>query len=406
MNYVIIGNSAAAVGCVEGIRSVTPKGKITLISKEHHHTYSRPLISYYLCGKTDCERIKYRPDSFYADNGCELLYGEATGISTNEVTLADGKKIPYDKLLVATGSRAFVPPFSGLDTVPEKFTFMSMDDALELEKVLGKDKDVLIVGGGLIGLKCAEGIYGRVKKITVADMAPRVLSSILDDDSAAPVQKMLTEKGIALRLGCAIKGFEGNIAKTDGEDIPFDILVLAVGVRPNTELVKDAGGKVGRGILTDHHQRASLKNVWAAGDCTESDDITCCQSRILALLPNAYRQGETAGIDMAGGEASFDCAMPMNSMGLLGMHIMTAGSPNGECYVDRSNGLKKLYYCDDHLNGFILIDDVGKAGIYTALIRDRKPLSSIDFDLVCKQPSLLCFSKKYRDEKLAGKSEN
>ena len=405
MNYVIIGNSAAAVGCIEGIRSVSSKGKITVISKEHFHTYSRPLISYYLCGKTDGERIKYRPDSFYADNGCELVYGEVTAINEKAVTLSDGKKVPYDKLLVATGSRAFVPPFSGLDTVPEKFTFMSFDDALNLEKVLDKDKSVLIVGGGLIGLKCAEGIYGRVKKITVADMAPRVLSSILDDDSAAPVQEMLTEKGIALRLGCAIKGFEGNVAKTDGDDIPFDILVLAVGVRPNTELVKDAGGNVGRGILTDHKQRTSLPNVWAAGDCTESDDITCCQSRILALLPNAYRQGETAGIDMAGGEASFDCAMPMNAMGLLGMHIMTAGSPVGECYIDRSNGLKKLYYCDDHLNGFILVDDIDKAGIYTALIRERKPLSSIDFDLVCKQPSLLCFSKKYRDETLAGKAK-
>jgi len=97
--------------------------------------------------------------------------------------------------------------------------------------------------------------------------------------------------------------------------------------------------------------------------------------------------------------------MPMNAMGLLGMHIMTAGSPVGECYIDRSNGLKKLYYCDDHLNGFILVDDIDKAGIYTALIRERKPLSGIDFDLVCKQPSLLCFSKKYRDETLAGKKQ-
>ncbi|HNX14086.1 MAG TPA: FAD-dependent oxidoreductase [Oscillospiraceae bacterium] len=404
MNYVIIGNSAAAVGCIEGIRSVTSEGKITVLSKEHHHTYSRPLISYYLYGKTDLQRMKYRPDSFYADNGCELVYGEVTGIDEKAVTLSDGKKIPYDKLLVATGSRAFVPPFTGLDTVPEKYTFMSLDDALELEKVLDKDKTVLIVGGGLIGLKCAEGIYGRVKKITIADMAPRVLSSILDDDSAAPVQEMLTEKGIALRLGCSIKGFEGKVAKTDGDDISFDILVLAVGVRPNTEPVKDAGGKVGRGILTDHKQRTSLENVWAAGDCTESDDITCNQSRILALLPNAYRQGETAGIDMAGGDISFDCAMPMNAMGLLGMHIMTAGSTTGDCFIDRSNGLKKLWYGDDRLNGFILIDDVEKAGIYTALIRERKPLSSIDFDLICKQPSLLCFSKKYRDEKLAGKA--
>jgi NAD(P)H-nitrite reductase large subunit len=92
MNYVIIGNSAAAIGCIEGIRSVTSEGKITVLSKERHHTYSRPLISYYLCGKTDCERMKYRPDSFYADNGCEPVYGEAVSFDDKAVTLADGKK--------------------------------------------------------------------------------------------------------------------------------------------------------------------------------------------------------------------------------------------------------------------------------------------------------------------------
>ena len=131
MKYVIIGNSTAAIGCVEGIRQVDNEGNITLISNEPYHTYSRPLISYLLYGKTDEERMKYRPDSFYKDNDCTLLAGKTvTSIDPKgkNVLLDDGEKIPYDKLLVATGSRPFIPPIEGLDTVTQKFTFMSFGE--------------------------------------------------------------------------------------------------------------------------------------------------------------------------------------------------------------------------------------------------------------------------------------
>ncbi|MBO4423730.1 MAG: FAD-dependent oxidoreductase, partial [Clostridia bacterium] len=122
--YVIIGNGTAAVGCIEGIRTVDKSGKITVISAENHSVYSRPLISYYLEGKTDLQRMKYRDDGFYIENGCKVLYGKiAKSIDADKktVVLDGGEKIQYDELCVASGSRPFVPPFEGLETVTNKF---------------------------------------------------------------------------------------------------------------------------------------------------------------------------------------------------------------------------------------------------------------------------------------------
>lgn len=408
MKYVIIGNSAAAAGAVEGIRSVDAESETVIISKEKYHMYSRPLISYYLCGKTDLQRMKYRPDDFYEKNGCTCLFGEtAVKIDSvkKEVLLESGKAVSYDKLLVATGSNPFVPPFKGLEKVKDKHSFMSLDDALELEKSLGKDKKVLIVGAGLIGLKCAEGIKDRVAEITVIDLSERVLSSILDEEGSEMVKAHLEKNGINLILGHTVTEFTENGAVTDsGEKIDFDILVTAVGVRPNTSLLTDIGAKANRGILTDSSMQTSIDGIYCAGDCCESDDVASGTSRVLALLPNAYRQGEAAGIAMAGGNAEFSGAIPMNAIGFFGLHIITAGVYEGETYEKRSDGCyKKLFYKDNLLKGYIMIGDVEKAGIYTSLIRNKTPLSDIDFGLICEKPSLMAFSRKYRNEKLGGR---
>lgn len=407
MKYVIIGNSAAAVGCIEGIRSADKKGEITVISNEAHHVYGRPLISYLLEGKTDLERMKYRPDDFYKKNQCStILSATVTNLdSKNRLLLLDnGKTVSYDKLMVATGSSPFIPPFKGLDSVNEKFTFMSLDDALSLEKRLTKDKKVLIVGAGLIGLKCAEGIYGRCKSITVVDLSDRILSSILDAPGAAIVQDHLEQKGIEFHLSAGVDCFDTNTALlSNGEKIHFDLLVLAVGVRPNTALVKDAGGEVARGIVTSDKMETGIEDVYAAGDCCESYDITAEQRRILAIMPNAYAQGYTAGRNMAGQSETFENAFPMNAIGFFGLHIITAGNYTGEVF-ERQEGqnYKKLFYEDGLLKGFILIGNVAKAGIYTSLVRERTPLDSIDFELVCEEPTLMAFSRKYRDLKLGG----
>ncbi len=410
--YCIIGNGVAAAGCIEGIRSVGHDAHITVISREAHPVYCRPLISYYLEGKTKLENIGYRSHDFYEKNNCTVLYGqEAARIdaANRRVRLKTGEEIAYDALCVASGSIPFVPPFQGLDSVPRKYSFMTLDDTLALEEALDADAKVLIVGAGLIGLKCAEGILHRVKDITVCDLAPRILSSILDDECASIMQRHLESKGIRFLLGDSVAQFEGSKAQMQsGETVDFDILVLAVGVRAETGLVKEAGGNVGRGILTDTGMHTSLDQVYAAGDCTESHDISCGQSRILAILPNAYMQGHCAGVNMAGGSEVFDQAIPMNSIGFFGLHIMTAGSyftpeEGGELYEERGDGtIKRLFSKDGYLTGFILVGCTERAGIYTSLIRNRTPLAEIDYEMIKQNPSLLPFGKKYRVEKLGG----
>lgn len=406
MQYVIIGNSTAAVAAAEQIRQHDGKGKVTMISDEPYHTYGRPLISYYLLGKTDAELMKYRPADFYERNRIDTIFSkrvEKIDAEKKKVLLSDGKKIGYDKLLVATGSRPFNPPMEGIGSVPCKFNFMTFDDALALENVLSPDKRVLIIGAGLIGLKCLEGIADRVREVAVVDMADRVLPSILDEYGASIVQRELEEHKATFYLSDSVQKFEGNTAYLkSGKEIAFDILVVAVGVRPNVELVKDAGGKVGRGILTDDRQETSLKDVYAAGDCTESYDITAQTSRILALLPNAQFQGACAGANMAGGDVHFTNAVPMNAIGFFGSHILTAGSYFGDTYVEKSGDTyKKLFYSENKLNGFILVNKPEKAGIYTSLLRNATPLDEVDFEALKKEPALMAFSAQYRAEKLS-----
>lgn len=407
--YVVIGNSVAAVNCVEAIRSLDTKGDITLVSDEPYHTYGRPLISYLLYGKTDLQRMKYRSDDWYETNKVDAKLGvkvvKINAIEQN-VTLENGEKIPYDELLVATGSRPFVPPMPGLEKVNDKYSFMTLSDALTIKKEFKEEDNVLIIGAGLIGLKCLEGIFDRVHGVTVVDMANRVLPSVLDEEGSAVVQKSLEEKGVKFCLGDSADCFTDghSVVLKSGKKLTFDKLVLAVGVRANIELVKDAGGECDRGVCVDNRQKTSLPHVYAAGDCADSYDIAAGVNRILALLPNASYQGKTAGLNMAGGDAVFDNAIPMNAMGLFGLHMITAGVYEGECYEEKSDGkYKKLFYKDGLLKGFILIGDVARAGIYTSLIRNKTPLDNVNFELLKKTPALAAFSETYRKEKLTGR---
>ncbi len=408
-NYVIIGNGTAAVSCIEGIRSVDAGSPLTVISAEKYPAYCRPLISYALEGKAKPGNMDQRPADFYEKNGCEVLYGKkAAGIDPEKktVTLEDGSSLPYTKLCVAAGSSPFVPPMTGLDTVEKKFSFMTMDDMLALDAAVTEDSRVLIVGAGLIGLKCAEGLADRVRSITVCDLAPRVLSSILDEESAALMQAKLEEHGMSFLLGDTADRFERDRAvMKSGKTVGFDVLVLAVGVRANTSLIRDIGGRVNRGIVVDTHMRTSIPDIYAAGDCAEGYDASLGANRVLAILPNARFQGECAGINMAGGERTIDNAVPLNAIGFFGLHCLTAGTAPEGCEVHEERGpgkIKKLYTKDGVLKGFALIGCEERAGIYTSLIREKIPLDTLDFELLKHAATTAAFSGKERRRKFGG----
>ncbi len=197
-DYLIIGNSAAAVAAIEAIRESDKDGSIAVVSKESYHTYSRPLISYLLAGQIKTGKMFYRSKDFYKAHGVQAILGKkATGVDLRKkrVMLEDGEKIRYAKLLIATGGSPFVPPLKGLEK-EHVYTFTTWDDAKELNKVLKKIKKVLVIGAGLIGLKATEALHARDIEVTVVELADRVLSPSLDQKASSIFEKRLKEKGI------------------------------------------------------------------------------------------------------------------------------------------------------------------------------------------------------------------
>lgn len=393
MKYVIIGNSAAAVGCIEGLRKCDKNGSITVISDEKHHVYSRPLISYYLAGKVKPENMVYRKKDFYEKNNVTtMLDKKAVSIDPQKksVALSDGSRVPYDKLLIATGSSPFVPPTQGLNNQSNVFTFLKYDDALGIEKLINPQSRVVVVGAGLIGLKAAEGLAPVTGSVHVVELAPRVLPMILDDQAATPVQKRLEENGVTFHLGITAEKVVGDqkvnkVVLKDGTELACDVLVMGVGVRPNVAEAKTAGVEVNRGIIVNDAMRTNVPHIYAAGDVTEGLDLITGERKIMALWPNAYAQGRAAAYDMCGGkDDDFAGVFPMNAVGFFGLSIITAGVQGGEGVDvqvknnEKTGASKRFFVKDDKLVGMILVGDVDRAGIYTYLISEKFPLSSLD----------------------------
>jgi len=415
MRYVIIGNSAAAVGCIEGIRKNDKNGLITVISDEKHHVYSRPLISYYLAGKVSPKNMAYRKSDFYEKNGVEAVLGKkAVSIDPARkcVTMDDAGCVSYDKLLIATGSSPFVPPTGGLGGQSNVFTFLKYDDALGIERLINRDSRVIIVGAGLIGLKAAEGLAPVSGSVHVVELAPRVLPTILDGESAAIVQEHIEKNGVVFHLSATVERVIGDkkVEKAvlkDGTELPCDILVMAVGVRPNTAEAKAAGVSVNRGILIDDKMRTNVEDIYAAGDVTEGTDAITGEKKIMALWPNAYAQGYAAGTHMSGGKDGFAGAFPMNAIGFFGLSIITAGVQAGEGietlskYNDETGALKRFFIKDDRLMGMILIGDVDRAGIYTYIISEKIPLSGLEKKLTDDGFGLMAFGYEKMKERIS-----
>lgn len=412
MKYVIIGNAAAGIGTVEGIREYDKDGEILIISDEKYDTYSRPLISYWLKEAVTEENMRYRNADFYEKNNVKTMLDTkviAIDPDKKEVVIEGGENVPYDKLMVATGSKPFVPPMQGMEKIAKKFSFMKKDDAKAVKEAVFDGARVLIVGAGLIGLKAAEALEHYNAKMTVVDLANRILPSILDEAASEIMQKHIESKGVRFILNTSVSEFSENSAKlSNGETVDFDMVILAVGVHPNVELIKEAGGNVGRGIITDNRQQTSLKDIYAAGDCTESYDISIEANRILAILPNAHNQGVVAGKNMAGKEAYYLNAFPMNAIGFFGLHIITAGSYDGEPVVETDGtNYKKLVVKDKQLKGFILMGKyIKRAGIYTSLIREHITADECDYELMLKAPQMMAFNRERRNDKLAGGKGN
>lgn len=402
--YVLIGGSIACLGAIEGIQSVEKDADITVLCGEKTPLYSRPLISYRLEKKTTDDNLYFHGKDFYEKKGVKALFEKAVKIDPDEktVTTESGKILPYDKLFVGTGSYPFVPPMNGLDEVKNKTCFYTLADEEKLASLLSEKTKLLIIGAGLIGLKCAEGAYAHTKDVTIVDLAPRVLPNATTPYVASLLEKKLKEMGVKVVLGASVAAFsDGKAELTDGKILSFDAVVLAIGVRPQIGLLKDAGAETNRGVVVDETMKTSLQDVYCAGDCAEGYDAVSGQKRLLQLFPSAYNGGRVAGRNMAGKEEVFKTDCALNSTSLFGLRFTSCGSYDGEPTEIQGEGFYKAFYVKDgRLIGYMLVGDTKKAGIYTRLISEKIPLSTVAGDLFTA-PSLAIFDEKTRKKYLA-----
>lgn len=417
MRYVIIGASAAGLAAAQQIRATDNSGEITVLTREDYLPYSRPSISYLLKGAVEEKKMFLKKPQFYVENNINIITGaEVTKIDREKnVVKAGRKEYPYDKLCIAAGSKPFVPPVENADGCKNVFTFLDLASAKALKKAVSKKTKAVVIGAGLIGMKAAEGLSKICESVHVAELSPRVLPSILDEKSAVFVKKYLEEHGgLSFHLQDTVvkANVKGGCVKSvllkSGKTLDCDVLVIAVGVRPETALAEKAGLEVNRGIIVDQKtMQTSDENIYAAGDCTVSVDMLDGSNKIIALWPNAVYQGMAAGSHMAGGSLDMGGAYSVNAIDFYGLRICTCGLINaqGEQYYDRiktgGNSYKRLIFEGSRLVGFVLINSSENAGIYTSLVSNKIDLSTLGGDIM-ESPSLFLFNKETRTQKLTG----
>lgn len=388
MCYVILGNSAAAVGAVEGIREKDKEGRIIIISQENSLSYARPLISYYLGGRVEEKDIYYRPHDFYLRNNIETFLGEkGIIIDADKGSLYLKEKdvnLHFSKLLIATGGKPYVPAF-----VKEDFTniffFHSLDDVKKIDQFIKENgcRKAVVIGGGLIGLKAAESLVWRGIETTVIEAAPYILNSILDAEAADIVKKHLELRGISILPSSPVSFLQGDKTAVEAvlennKRVKGDIFIIATGIAANHDWLKVEGLRVNRGIEVDEYMETSLPGIYAAGDVAEAYELVSGEKKMVPIMPNAYLQGRTAGLNMAGEKRRFPGSLAFNSLPLLGLNIVTAGlsykmGDGYEVIAEKKEGFyyKKFVYKEGFLVGFILLGDISRCGLYRYLIAEK-----------------------------------
>jgi len=419
MTYVIIGNSAASVGAVESIRTYDKSGEIIVISDEPYHVYSRPQISYLLGKKVTPDKMDFRPKEYYEKNNVKAILGESVdeiNFSSKTLTFSNSEEVSYDKLLITTGGVPFVPPIKGVET-GNVYTFTKWADVEKIKSSLEEnDKpNVVIIGAGMIGLKAAEGFVNIGVKPTIVELADRVLSLALDEQGSKLMGEHLDSLGIntickntvteVISQGGKVK----EVILTDGSKCPCDMLIIAIGVVPNTALVKDSPVKLGRGIIVNDRMESSVEDVYAAGDVSEAYDILTDTKRVLPIWPNAVIQGRVAGAVMAGKNTSFKGGFGMNSIEVCGLPTISVGLANvsGDEYEtfskldEKNKSYKKIVLKrDGRLVGASFVKDIDLAGILKDLIEEERDVSSFKTELLDDDFGYLSFPEKVRKEKL------
>jgi nitrite reductase (NADH) large subunit len=317
--FVIIGNGAAGVGAVEGIRRHNHTDRILIISKEVNKFYSKPGLAYWLIGEIP-EKQLY-PRSAFDDKqwGIERLHGQVTAIDPDRHTLSleDGRNLQYQRLLIATGAQAIRPTMEGIN-LKGVVTLDSLEDTREILKLARKAKQAVVVGGGITALELAEGLAARRIETHYLLRKDRYWGNVLDEHESRLVEERLKDEGIhlhyrvELRKILAKRNRVAGVALSTGEMLPCDMVGVAIGIRPQTALVEGTLIHVERGILVDETFKTSVEGIYAAGDVAQVWDSKTQQYVLDSLWGVAREQGRVAGSNMAGMRKPYQRKVPFN----------------------------------------------------------------------------------------------
>lgn len=377
---VIVGNSAAGLAALEAVRRRDAVSPVTLVADEALPAYSRVLLPYLVSGER--ADLSLRPPDYARRMGVRLLLGRrAVGISAETLDLDDGTRLPFDRLLLTTGSRAAVPDVEGIDT-PGVSALKTMADALRIKEELRGARHAVVLGGGLICLLTVHALLKVGVSVTIVVSSDRLLSRMLDEEAADLLQRRLAEAGVRILTrtdAVRIVGREGRVRSVltaAGEEVPADLVILAKGIRPDVDLARAGGLATGRGVLVDRYLCTSRPGVYAAGDCAEGPDMLLPEkTTIPGTWFEAVAQGEMAGANLVEQTRPSPGAFKVNVMEILGtavasMGLIQAPGSDGRVVARARNGhYRKLVIAGDRIVGAILVGDVSEAGPIAMLIR-------------------------------------
>ena len=337
-HYLIIGNGAAGLSAAEIIRRRDPAGRITIITSEPYHHYSRPGIAYYVLGQLSERQLVSRSHAFYRDHRFDLLFATVSQIDPEAqlVYLDSGRPIAYDVLLLATGASAVMPPFPGHD-LDGVLTFDTLDDAKRVARAGRKAKTAVVVGGGITAMELAEGLNHQGARTHLLQRGDRIWPRLFDESESTIVAQKIRQEGINIHYRDELEeilGKRGKVAGVrlkSGRTIKCQAVGVAVGVRPNLDLVRGLPIRQDKGILVDQYMQSSQPALFAAGDVAQVYDRWTGQHNLDILWPSAINEGRAAGnsmVDFVRGRRPtyhYQKASPFNCALLFGLHLTVIG---------------------------------------------------------------------------------
>jgi NAD(P)H-nitrite reductase large subunit len=333
--------------------------------------------------------MKYRDDDFWDKYSVQLLAGKtAIGLDLDKksVEIDSGEKIGFEKLLIATGGSPFVPKIEGSDK-DGVFTFTTYSEAERLALKIQKANNAVVIGGGLIGISIAEALTKCGLKVTIVELKDRILNLVLDEKASNIVEDTIRNVDVSIITGQTVKqilGKEtdenavGSVLLTNDERINCEIVVIAIGVIPRTELVKDTNLEINKGIVVDEFMRTNFPDIYACGDVAEAHDFVLGVNRVLPLWPIANLGGRVAGYNMAGKKTHYPGGTAMSALKYFGLPIISIGisNPNEELEVltyhdSARNVYKKIMLKNDTIVGMTFVNEIERAGTIFYLMQNH-----------------------------------